>query len=105
MTFARGNFIEIGRLNIVGGEEKTRQMVRIDNMMVHNMTGNHRLFVIVSNVRVTNDRDALLDLPILELSSTTQIVGLPAILPGKLYVVDEIDNDKMVWVNWTLQFL
>jgi hypothetical protein len=78
-------------------------MARIDNIMVHELLGTQRLFATVSDVQSTFSRDYLLDLPLMELSGTTRILGLPAISPRKLYIVDL--DERLVWVDWTLQFL
>jgi hypothetical protein len=92
ITFSRGNFIE-----------HNKGTARIDNIMVHEFLGTRRLFATVSDIQNTFSRDYLLDLPLMELSGTTRILGLPAISPQKLYIMDL--DERLVWVDWTLQFL
>ena len=65
-----------------------------------------RLFTLVRLIRLTNERDEVLDLPIVEPYGSDMLLGLPAISPKKLYIVDVGDVDEcLVLVDWEVQFL
>ena len=61
-----------------------------------------RLFIRVTPTTVLPIMDAVLQSPILQLSTNSLIVGLPAIQPKKLYIVpiayDRIRNEELD--NW-----
>ena len=52
----------------------------------------------------TNTRDPLLDLEVMEESEGVVIVGITAIQPTSLYMVD-VDGVGIVWVDWDLLYL
>jgi hypothetical protein len=64
------------------------------------------LFAYCQPIRLTGDRDSVLDLPLVEPYGSLMLLGLPSILGKKLYIVDVSDVDEeLVLVDWSIQFL
>lgn len=67
--------------------------------------GVHRhIFVILTELRRTGNRDALLDLKVLEDTGSPVIVGLPALEPSKLYIVS-VGGVGPVLIDWDVYYL
>ena len=100
ITFTRGNFIHGNRGS---------KVARMDEIFIHEQHNEKRLFASLTDVDDYDDgvqsRDVLLDLPLLKLSTNRRIIGLPAINAAKLYIVDLNHDARLVWVNWTIQFM
>lgn len=75
---------------------------RLDGIFVHEVLGIDRLFVKLTELAYTGNRDEILDLPLVELGEEV-IIGLPAITAKRLYVIDL--RDTTVLVDWSVQFL
>jgi len=99
IVLSRGDYIEHS-----GG------IAQIKDICVHEHTSlqppGRRLFALVRPIRFTDERDELLDLPIVESYGSDMLIGLPAISAKKLYIVDIGDVDEcLVLVDWEIQFL
>ena len=57
------------------------------------------MFLRVRHVTVSADRDELLDLPLLTLEDSYDLIGLSGVGARKMYVIEV--EDSLVWVVWT----
>jgi hypothetical protein len=85
-------------------------MAQIKNICIYKHTSIEpagcRLFALVRPIRLTDKRDEVLDLPIIEPYGLDMLLGLPAISPKKLYIIDIGNIDEyLVLVDWDVQFL
>jgi hypothetical protein len=85
-------------------------MAQIKEICVYEYTdlepSGRRLFALVRPIRFTDERDEVLNLPVVESFGSDMLLGLPAISPKKLYIVDIGDiNECLVLVDWEIQFL
>lgn len=76
---------------------------RIDGIFTHIYNQERRAFIVLTSAILSDIRHALLDLPFVE-DGPAIIVGLPAIEPESLYVINDKEGKK-VWVNWQVEFL
>ncbi|KAF7532596.1 hypothetical protein G7054_g7828 [Neopestalotiopsis clavispora] len=97
-TFSCGNFVKFTR-------DGLQQFGRIDHVCVIDTGGESHIFVVLTLVRLTNRRDAILDLPIMEeVMGEVFVVGIPAIEAVRLYIVN-IAGVGLIWVDWELYYL
>jgi hypothetical protein len=73
-------------------------MAQIKDICVHEHTSlqptGRRLFALVRPIRFTDERDKLLDLPIIESYGSDMLIGLPVISARKLYIINIGDVDE-----------
>ncbi|KAI1485633.1 hypothetical protein F5X96DRAFT_674446 [Biscogniauxia mediterranea] len=97
-TFSMGDYVQFSR----DGENR---FGRVDHIFVLDNFDDRHIFIILTPVRSTNARDALLDLEVMEEQNDDAIiVGVTAIAPVRLYMV-KVDSVGIVWVNWELHYL
>jgi hypothetical protein len=85
-------------------------MAQVKEICIHEHTSleppGRRLFAYCQPIRLTGERDFVLDLPLVEPYGSLMLLGLPSILGKKLYIVDVSDVDEeLVLVDWSIQFL
>jgi len=85
-------------------------MAQVKEICIHEHTSleppGRRLFAYCQPIRLTGDRDSVLDLPLVEPYGSLMLLGLPSVLGKKLYIVDVSDVDEeLVLVDWSIQFL
>lgn len=96
------------------------QVGRIIHIFTVENAGILRVFFVLEQVRSSVGRDLILDLPFLQPTKATTIVGLPAVVGSKLYVIPLQDSalsgggltrttidfaGRLLWVDWNIQFL
>ncbi|KAI5778025.1 hypothetical protein EDC01DRAFT_623375 [Geopyxis carbonaria] len=64
-----------------------RQYGAIDHIFTHKYGELERIFVILKTLRLLNLQDSLAAIPLLELTNQREIIGLPAILPNRPYIL------------------
>lgn len=77
---------------------------RVDHVMVFENFDDRHIFIVLSKLNRTGQRDRLLDLEVFEQTPEPLIVGIPAIKAQKLYMVP-IDGVGVVLVDWDLYCL
>jgi len=92
-----------GRTASIPDATRANRIGKVDGIFVHQLLETRRLFCRVSEAEfIGNDqvatRDPVLDLPILRLTGSKSLIGLPCIGSRNLYVIDV--NDTLVLVNW-----
>lgn len=105
LIFCRGDVIQY----------HNSELGRLDQVFVHQLMHVRQIFCLVTKVLLSQDqRDNILDVPLLQPSKNQLIIGLPAVSGQKLYMLpvsrdsenDLIQGDDMLlWVDWQIQFL
>ena len=81
------------------------QMGRIDQIFIHSMNEQQRLFILVTPINILDEKDEVLGLHRVQyMIQEPLIVGINAIAATKLYIV-RIDDDTVVWVDWQVEWL
>jgi hypothetical protein len=99
--------IHLSAIMILGIQFGQSQVGRIDQIFVHEIHGERRLFTRVTEAHLTSDRDKILDLPLLALGiepEQVKFVGLPAIDGRMLYMVT-MGEGKLAQIEWTIRYL
>jgi hypothetical protein len=79
-TFKSRDFIKITGYNV--------DLVQLNLALVHKLSPREkRLFLLVRDVRREVEPDAVLDIPRLQLLPSWRIIGLPAIMAKRIYIV------------------
>ena len=100
---------------------ETFRIVRIDGIFAHEIRGIKRLFIKITEVHPTVNRDPILDLPLYRLNDSAdeiKIVGLPSVCPKRLYIIpvtidsrgvtglaSSTDAENFLFVDWPISFL
>jgi len=82
---------------------RANRIGKVDGIFVHQLLETRRLFCYISEAEFASNervsaRDPVLDLPILRLTGSKSLIGLPRIGSRNLYVIDV--DDTLVLVNW-----
>jgi hypothetical protein len=92
---------------------RTAEIVRLDKLFVHTFKQERRLFAWVSALERKEEKDMVLDLPLMRFTGARFVVGLPSIDLPKLYVVPLAGNAgrqgngevDLLLVEWSIQYL
>lgn len=107
VTFQRANYIQ----------HHGEHIARLDDIFIHKiLPGQKKLFVMITKVTGDVDEsplDSVLQLPLLQLSKETIIVGLPAVNGNHVYFLPVTPDGlrlraggrKLFFVNWQIKYL
>ncbi|KAK3402706.1 hypothetical protein B0T20DRAFT_388399 [Sordaria brevicollis] len=117
-TFGIGNYIRFSRSGAPGptpgdnDDGNGFNIGRIDYIFAYEQKkyDERRIFLVLTKVKPTDRIDTALELPLVEETGETLIIGLPAVLTDKIYIIDVSKFDdrggqhqrKLVWVNWDI---
>ena len=76
---------------------------RVDHVFLHTIQQSRFIFVVLTEVRVLEKRDTVLDLRLIA-DCRHVIVGISAIQARKPYMVP-LSNGTTVWVDWEVEWL
>ena len=76
---------------------------RVDYIFLHTIQESRFIFVVLTEVKVLEERDEVLDLPLIA-DAGPVIVGISGIQPRKPYMVP-LSNGTTVWVDWEVEWL
>src|SRR3954447_2550498 len=95
-VFAQGDFIKF-----LGG-----RIGRVDHIFTFDLMRTRRIFIIVTEFVIQEDRDPILNLPLVrqKQDNSVLIIGVPAVEADHLYIIN-IANVGYVWVHWNLEWL
>ena len=80
-------------------------MGMVDNIFTHDRGGWHVL-IVVTPVDVLDEMDKVLGLhKIVHRPSEPIVIGLNAVRPEKLYIINTDDQGTCVWVEWKVDVL
>ena len=93
----------------------TNSFGTIDHIITHESPdGLTRLFLVLRRLRVLEQRDWLANIPLLQATSTLEVVGLPIVSPQRPYIVstngtyinhDTPPGDDILWLcDWNVNF-
>ena len=123
-TFKLGDYIKVKQQ-----AQGLQDIVRIDQIFIHNWDKEKRLFIMATRIDIDDSFDQLLEYRILRLvprqpEDAPLIIGLPMVLPLKLYIVPIVDDSdadrsarhqmlklggpddkKLLWMERSLQWL
>jgi len=81
VVFSRGDYIEYS-----GGMGQIKEICLYEHSQLYPVS--RRLFALVRPIRLIEERDETLDLPLVKEYGSDILIGLPLIKPKKLYIID-----------------